>query len=66
MEMDVQGQGNVVGAVERGEPVAGAGHSAAIDAGVMSLPLIEISDKDYRSFCWPCYDLEENGDCKPD
>jgi hypothetical protein len=29
------------------------------------LPIIEISDKDYRSFCWPCYALEETGDDKP-
>ncbi len=26
--------------------------------------IIEISDKDYRSFCWPCHALEEAGDCK--
>lgn len=29
-----------------------------------TLPIIEISDKDYRSFCWPCHALEETGDCK--
>ena len=29
-----------------------------------ALPLIEISDKDYRSFCWPCHALEELGDCQ--
>ena len=29
-----------------------------------TLPLIEISDKDYRSFCWPCHALEETGDCQ--
>jgi hypothetical protein len=23
--------------------------------------IIEISDKDYRSFCWPCHALEETG-----
>jgi len=26
--------------------------------------IIEISDKDYRSFCWPCHALEETGDSK--
>jgi hypothetical protein len=28
------------------------------------MPLIEISDKDYRSFCWPCHALEDTGDCQ--
>lgn len=25
--------------------------------------VIEVSDKDYRSFCFPCHALEEAGDC---
>jgi len=29
-----------------------------------TLPIIEISDKDYRSFCWPCHALEDIGDCQ--
>ena len=60
MENDVSVEGSVGGAIERGEPVSGARHSAALDA---SSPLIEISDKDYRTFCLPCYALEEGGDC---
>jgi hypothetical protein len=31
----------------------------APDAHLDPLPLIEITDKDYRSFCWPCHALEE-------
>ena len=27
--------------------------------------VIEISDRDYRSICWPCCALEEEGDGKP-
>jgi hypothetical protein len=27
-------------------------------------PTIEISDADYRSFCWPCVELEDSKDCK--
>ena len=27
-----------------------------------TLLIIEISDKDYRSFCWPCHALEDTGD----
>ena len=26
-------------------------------------PIIEISDKDYRSFCFPCHALEETPGC---
>ncbi len=33
-----------------------------LDEHLDALPLIEISDKDYRSFCWPCHALEEAGD----
>ncbi len=32
-------------------------------AASVSPLIIEISDKDYRSFCLPCYALEETGDC---
>lgn len=35
------------------------------EADRVTMPIIEISDKDYRSFCWPCYALEETGDGKP-
>jgi hypothetical protein len=46
----------------KGEGVTRA-HSQKADR--VTLPIIEISDKDYRSFCWPCYALEEIGDGKP-
>lgn len=26
-------------------------------------PVIEVSDRDYRSFCFPCHALEEAGNC---
>jgi len=32
------------------------------DRSIKALSITEISDKDYRSFCWPCYELEETGD----
>ena len=32
---------------------------------IVSPRIIEISDKDYRSFCWPCNALEETGDGQP-
>lgn len=35
------------------------------DWGLKALPITEISDKDYRSFCWPCYAFEETGDDEP-
>ena len=31
-------------------------------AAMLMLPVIEVSDKDYRSFCFPCHALEEAGD----
>ena len=38
-----------------------------LDARYSAPPITEISDKDYRSFCWPCHALEElekAGDCR--
>ena len=32
-------------------------------AALLMPPVIEVSDKDYRSFCFPCHALEEAGDC---
>ena len=29
------------------------------------LPVTEINDDDYRSFCWPCYALEEPEEGNP-
>ena len=45
-------------------------HRGLASDGVDSVPaedidsarsIIEISDSDYRSFCWPCHSLEEIG-----
>ena len=50
-------------------------HSGFGSDGVDSVPaeridsawsIIEISDSDYRSFCWPCHALEEISDDKAD
>ena len=46
------------------ENLPGADSQQVVDERYRSLPIIEISDKDYRSFCWPCHALEETGDCK--
>jgi len=46
------------------ENVSGIDCQHVVDQPYSSLPIIEISDKDYRSFCWPCHALEETGDCK--
>ena len=46
------------------ENVPGIDCQQVVDQRYTSLPIIEISDKDYRSFCWPCHALEETGDCK--
>ena len=43
-------------------PGAGCQHVPAEYPAALSI--IEISDKDYRSFCWPCHALEETGDCQ--
>ena len=50
------------GSYEENSPGIDCQH--AVDERYRSLPIIEISDKDYRSFCWPCHALEETGDCK--
>lgn len=41
-----------------GEPRNGA--RAEVTA---MLPIIEVSDEDYRSFCFPCHALEDADDC---
>ena len=46
------------------EQLPGIDCQHVVDECFGSLPIIEISDKDYRSFCWPCHALEETGDCK--
>lgn len=48
------------GSVEMGLPATDCQHR--LHEQFDTLPLIEISDKDYRSFCWPCHALEEAGD----
>ena len=46
------------------ENLPGIDFQHVVDERYKSSPIIEISDKDYRSFCWPCHALEETGDCK--
>jgi hypothetical protein len=46
------------------ENLPGADCQHVMDERYRPLSIIEISDKDYRSFCWPCHALEEAGDCK--
>jgi hypothetical protein len=50
------------GACDTGLP--GTDYGQVLEELLDALPLIEISDKDYRSFCWPCHALEEMGDCQ--
>jgi hypothetical protein len=55
---------------EGGDALGGVGSGSGSDArsdagssaGVLS-PIVEVSDKDYRSFCFPCHALEEVTDC---
>ena len=67
MERDVDGRGSVAGAAQSGMldgPVFDT-YCGRLDPYTGIAPIIEISDEDYRSFCWPCYALDETGDCKP-
>jgi|GEM_PF-3219413 len=60
-------RGGVAGAVVTGNcdtDLPGTDCRDALNEHLDALPLIEISDKDYRSFCWPCHALEEAGDCQ--
>jgi hypothetical protein len=57
--------GGVVSTVETGaydEALPGVDCHRMLDERYSALPIIEISDKDYRSFCWPCHALEDTGD----
>ncbi len=46
------------------EPLESGGAQCEPGATPGALPgTIEISDKDYRSFCFPCHALEEIRDC---
>ncbi len=59
--------GGIATVVETGvyaESLPSADGQHVLDAHLGALPIIEISDKDYRSFCWPCHALEEAGDGK--
>jgi len=47
----------------KSDGVMSAGDKPAASAAVM--PVVEVSDEDYRSFCWPCYTLEDDSDCEP-
>jgi hypothetical protein len=46
------------------EVVSGTNFPGAAEMSGGAEPILEISDKDYRSFCWPCIALEEGSDCK--
>ena len=62
-------QGGTAGEVDvtqSNESVSGDSTGRLPDPGRNAVPVTEISDKDYRSFCWPCNALEETGDGKPD
>jgi hypothetical protein len=60
-------QGRIVSGKEKREErelCIGAENEEPVDVRIAGdEPLIEISDRDYRSICWPCCALEE-GDCK--
>ena len=53
-----------------GDKVSGAGPEGlreTFEARADRLPVTEVNDEDYRSFCWPCYDLEDaEGDRRAD
>ena len=58
-------QGSVAGAAEVPKSKEWVGCDSTgkvLDRSIKALSITEISDKDYRSFCWPCYALEETGD----
>lgn len=60
---DTQGRSDEVASTattERGQ----ADNAAAIPGKQHKRPTIEISDADYRSFCWPCLELDDSDDCK--
>jgi hypothetical protein len=46
----------------RGEAGSMARSMAGSEVGA-GRPFIEVSDKDYRSFCFPCHALEEATNC---
>jgi hypothetical protein len=48
------------------EAEAAVSHEGVSGHSGPGLPVTEISDKDYRSFCWPCNALEEESDGEPD
>ena len=62
-------QGRAVGAAEvteSDECVSCDSAGKVPDRSIKALPITEISDEDYRSFCWPCHSLEETGDGEQD
>lgn len=64
METGTGAHGGVARGTEGGKG-EGVTRADSQEANCVTRPIIEISDKDYRSFCWPCYALEEAGDGKP-
>ena len=49
----------------RHDAISTPGGHQTLPKRVGKLPVTEISDEDYRSFCWPCYNLEEAGEGQP-
>jgi hypothetical protein len=67
MDEAVDGCGGMVGVLAAGrdaQDLPGTYERPVHDEHFNALPLIEISDRDYRSFCWPCHALEEMDDCQ--
>ena len=58
-----ENEAGLVGVVKT-DGVVGTNDESAISD--QALPVVEINDEDYRSFCWPCYALEGDIDCEKD
>ncbi len=62
MERAVRRHGDVARVLATGsydDDLAGNDCRYLLEGHTGTPPIIEISDKDYRSFCWPCHALEE-------
>ena len=58
-----ENEAGLVGVVKT-DGVVGTNDESAISDP--ALPVVEINDEDYRSFCWPCYALDWDSDCEKD
>ena len=58
-------QGSEATPVENVQKSDGVMSAAVINppASAAAMPVVEVRDEDYRSFCWPCYALEDDSDC---